>query len=82
MFFDPCGKQTKLNIFKPLTSFYQKDLEQNLGLKEMRRLFHDQCPIWVNFTNVLRSAFMLADPESAKNLLNLTVFLRFWCLRA
>ena len=28
----------------------------------------------VNFTNVLRAAFTLADPKSAKKLLNLTVF--------
>ena len=29
----------------------------------------------VNFTNVLQAAFTLADPESAKKLLDLTVFL-------
>ena len=28
----------------------------------------------INFTNVLRAAFTFADPESAKKLLNLTVF--------
>jgi hypothetical protein len=28
----------------------------------------------VNFTNVLQAAFTLADPESAKKLLDLTVF--------
>ena len=31
------------------------------------------CP-WVNFTNILRAAFTRADPQSAKKLLNLTVF--------
>ena len=29
---------------------------------------------WVNFINVLRAAFTLADPKSAKKLLDLTVF--------
>ena len=28
----------------------------------------------VNFTNILRAAFMLADPKSAKKLFDLTVF--------
>jgi hypothetical protein len=36
----------------------------------------------VNFTNVLRTAFMLVDPESVKIIDNLTVFSRFWDLRA
>jgi len=36
----------------------------------------------VNFIDVLRAAFTCADPKSAKNTDNLTVFLRFWDLRA
>ncbi len=34
-----------------------------------------------NFINNLQAAFMCADPESAKNPLKLSVFLRFWDLR-
>ena len=30
---------------------------------------------WVKFTNILRAAFTLADPESAKKLLDLNVYL-------
>ena len=40
------------------------------------------CTPGVNFTNILREAFMRADPKSIKKLLNLTIFLRFWDLRA
>jgi hypothetical protein len=36
----------------------------------------------VNFINVLQAAFTHPDPESAKETDNLTVFLRFWDLRA
>jgi len=36
----------------------------------------------VNFINVLRAAFVLADPESAKKTDNLIVFLCFWDLYA
>jgi len=32
----------------------------------------------VNFTNVLRAAFMRSDPKSAKKTDNWTVFLRLW----
>ena len=36
----------------------------------------------VNFTNILQAAFTHSDPKSAIKLLNLTVFLHFWDLRA
>jgi len=36
--------------------------------------------VGVNFANVLRAAFTLADPESAKKTDNLIVFLRNWDL--
>jgi len=35
----------------------------------------------VNFTNILRAAFLRADHKSAKDTYDLTVFLRFWDLR-
>ena len=35
----------------------------------------------LNFINVLRADFTRADPESAKKLLDLAVFLRFWDLQ-
>ncbi len=36
----------------------------------------------VNFINVLRAAFALTDPKSAKKTVKLSVFLRFWDLQA
>jgi len=36
----------------------------------------------VNFINILLADFTCADPESAKETVKLSVFLRFWDLRA
>jgi hypothetical protein len=36
----------------------------------------------VDFTNILQAALAHSDPKSSKNTEGLTVFLRFWDLRA
>jgi len=36
----------------------------------------------VDFTNILRAAFMPADPKSTKDTNNVTVYLRLWDLCA
>ena len=44
-------------------------------LAEKKHVFHiKKTCSGVNFTNILRAAFVLADPKSTKKLLNLTVF--------
>ena len=37
-------------------------------------------PYVVDFPNIIRAAFALPDPKSAKDTDDLTVFLRFWDL--
>ncbi len=38
---------------------------------------YDVSDIWVNFINILRTAFTLTDIKSAKKTVKLSVFLRF-----
>ncbi len=53
-----------------------------ITIKMLVTTFADWPPS-VNFINVIRSAFALVDPKSIKNTVKvISVFLRFWDLRA
>jgi len=55
--------------------------KENCHKKAARKMLVKSMIAGVNFTNILRAAFMLAHPKSTKNAVKLSVFFALWDLR-
>jgi len=75
-FYTRRSQKRKISV-KLSVSFYAFDIHARKSCSE------NEIDTWpgVNFINILRAAFELEDPQSAKKTNNLTIFLRFWDLR-
>jgi len=74
------GKEEKNGSFKEVNKKRREGKETEL--KEMISFRSGKRRSGVNFTDVLRTAFTLIDPKSAKTTVKLSVILQIWDLRA
>jgi len=72
--------KSELSSFSLITFGFEIFWRQNIGKNITHKMLTKSTPYGVDFPNVVRAAFALPDPKSAKDTDDLTVFLCFWDL--